>query len=1007
MNKGSKSVNLGVFNSRSICNKTTAVIELLIDHKIDVGFITETWMKKNDDTKMAEFHERGLEIYNSPRKGLGGGVGFVFNPKRVSLVRNNVTKYSSFEVLETLLTTTTDSIRLCVVYRSTQNTSRKKYLATRQAKFFEDFADYLDCLSVKSGKPLLCGDFNFHVENSFDSIANQFLKLIEEKGFRQHVTEPTHISGGILDLVLTKMTPEDRLEIENLTISTNTGTTSDHFLVEFNIPQSLKSTMAKTKVIKTTRQLDKVDPDAFRNDIVEKLPHHTTFNTLCEVVDSFNTILEELLDCHAPIIEVTVKEKESPWLNAKCKNARRERRQAERCFKKNPSDPDLQQKFNEKQVDAAIIFDKQRNKYYTEKIAAASGDSKATYKIVNALFDKQYCSTKLPKGASDHDTAESMKNFFHNKVSAIYEDIKKSQSENCTLESEDKVGTDCVAPGDTDQNTMEDSPSASYFKLLVPSDIEAIIESMGNKTCALDPLPTWLLKNFLNELLPTITHIVNLSMQDGIFPKQLKTALVHPLLKKQTLDSDLFSSYRPVSNLTFLSKIIEKAVNLQLIEYLDQNELFPSLQSGYRKGHSCETAVLRIHNDILFSLDKQSHTCLMLIDLSAAFDTINHNCLLNRLKTLYNMDNVVLKWIKSYLSDRHYKVCINGAVSKEIELEIGVPQGSILGPLLFILYTKGLQSLAKRYDFSIHLYADDTQLYFELDPKMDSADAIVKLENCFTDIKKWMALNYLKMNDGKTEIMEIHSPYTSKAPHDVFNLDNCEIIPTHIAKNLGFWFDNHLNLEKQINYVSQVCYQNLRKIGRIGSKLTKDLKIQLVHSFIHSMIDYCNGTYFALTNIQLKKLQKIQNAATRFIFGLKGRDRFQPMTPLLRELHFLPVAFRIQFKISLLVFKCINNLAPPYLAELVVLRKPSNHSVRIDNDFYLLENPTEPRCLKTHGAFSYCGPKTWNNLPYNTRSLTNIDAFKCQLKTHLFRTAFLNDIKFENCDMNLLLEYEI
>ena len=269
-----------------------------------------------------------------------------------------------------------------------------------------------------------------------------------------------------------------------------------------------------------------------------------------------------------------------------------------------------------------------------------------------------------------------------------------------------------------------------------------------------------------------------------------------------------------------------------------------------------------------------------------------------------------------------------------------------------------------------------------------------------------MSSNYLRMNDDKTVVMEIHSPYSSTLPIDKFNLDDCDIIPTDSAKNLGYWFDKHLSLDTQIKNVSKKCYQNLRKIGRIGSKLTKNLKIQLVHASIHSIIDFCNGTYFALTKIQLGKLQKIQNAAVRLIQNLRGKERFQPITPFLKDLHFLPVIYRIKFKIALLTYKCINNIAPPYLSCLLKMRKPSCHMVRADNDFFMLQELPEPRCAKTKGAFSYCAPKVWNSLPYSLRCMSEVESFKCALKTYLFKSAFADEQSINTNNISDMLDYE-
>ena len=977
MNQGSN-IKLGLFNSRSICNKTTGVTELILEQGIDICYVTETWMKLSDTAKMAEIHEKGLECFNAPRRGTGGGVAFLFNPKRVHLVRNNTTKFSSFEVLETILETSSATLRLCVVYRSTQLSSRKKYIETRQAKFFEDFNNYLDLLENKSGRPLICGDFNFHVEKNSDPVAKQFMTLINDRGFIQHVTGPTHISGGTLDLVLTRTSMDsESIDITDLQVITATGTTSDHHLVTFEVPlQSAKSKATSERVEKEVRELSQIDIESFKLDIISQMPEPSTLASLENAVSMYGSILASILDKHAPLKIIKVRENESKWWNSACKETRKERRKAERLYKKNKGNAELKELYQEKQIDATIIIDRQRNSYYTQKLTDSIGDSKATYKIINTLWDKEHSSAKLPKGCTDGENSDNLKNFFHDKVSKIYSGIEELQSHQPVSSI---VENDC----------LDSSPNfARHFKLLVPEQIEGILKSMGTKSSCLDPIPTWLVKNCLTELLPMITLIVNLSLQSGSFPSALKSAVVRPLLKKPSLDSDVLNNYRPVSNLSFISKLIEKCVHLQLTEHIEKNKLFPQLQSGYRKGHSCETAVLKIHNDVLMAMDKKNHVILMLVDLSAAFDTINHKSLLQRLKSVYRIDNVVLEWLESYLTNRTFRVSVNGTLSEEAELNIGVPQGSILGPLLFILYTKGLQNLAEKYGFNIHLYADDTQIYLEYNPRKDCSSMIKDLAECFGDIKQWMANNYLKMNDSKTEILDIHSPYTSSPPYGSFNLNGTELKAAENAKNLGFWFDSGLNLDRQVSQVSQTCYVNMRKIGRIGSKLSQDLKIQLVHSCIHSIIDSCNATYFALTNQQLKRLQKIQNSAVYFIFGLKGKYRHRSIQPLLKELHFLPVMYRIEFKLALLTFKCLNNLAPPYLASLIKLRQVKQQYVRADDDFFLLHQPPEPRCSKSRGAFSYSAPRVWNTLPYKLRSMNNVGAFKTALKTHLFGRAF-------------------
>ena len=266
-----------------------------------------------------------------------------------------------------------------------------------------------------------------------------------------------------------------------------------------------------------------------------------------------------------------------------------------------------------------------------------------------------------------------------------------------------------------------------------------------------------------------------------------------------------------------------------------------------------------------------------------------------------------------------------------------------------------------------------------------------------------MKRNYLKMNDSKTEALEVYSPYTRFTPLSTLNFENCIIELSESAKNLGFWFDSSLNLDTQISYVAKVCYLNLRNISRIGSKLYKDLKIQLVHGCIHSIIDYCNATYFGLSKFQLDKLQRIQNSAVRFIFGLKGKERFQNITPFLKELHFLPVKFRIQFKIALLTFKCLNNMAPEYLKDMIFINESKQKSLRVDDDFFLLKQPAEPRFSHSRGSFHYSAPRIWNRLPYTIRTMSSLDAFKKALKTNLFRRAFRNDGGLYEFNVNMML----
>ena len=215
-----------------------------------------------------------------------------------------------------------------------------------------------------------------------------------------------------------------------------------------------------------------------------------------------------------------------------------------------------------------------------------------------------------------------------------------------------------------------------------------------------------------------------------------------------------------------------------------------------------------------------------------------------------------------------------------------------------------------------------------------------------------------------------------------------QIEPTKIEKSLGFYFDSNMSMSAQITEVTKKCYSNLHNLWKISSKLHKPIKIQLVNSLILSHLDYCNAVYYGLPDYLINELQKIQNAAIRFIFNLYGRKRREHITPYLKKLHILPIKFRIMFKIALICFKCINNIAPTYLSSLIQMKSYTNYHLRVDDDYFLLEKHSQPKHVSTRNAFLHSAPLVWNEIPYDIRSIANVEKFKKLLKTYYFNCAF-------------------
>ena len=243
------------------------------------------------------------------------------------------------------------------------------------------------------------------------------------------------------------------------------------------------------------------------------------------------------------------------------------------------------------------------------------------------------------------------------------------------------------------------------------SEVRSIIIKSSNASCDLDPFPTRLLIHYIDDLIVPITAIINLSMREGVVPPDFKQALLTPLIKKKTLCRNEFKNYRPISNLSFLSKILEKIVAKRLNAHIEEHLLSNHVQSAFKRFHSTETALLNIHNGIICNMDNGKVTALRTLDLSAAFETLDHATLLERLHGHFGISSKVLQWFKSYISNRQQRVHIDGSLSCPQDLHFGVPHWSVLGPfLVFFLYTTSISQIITTHDVSHNMYADDTHI---------------------------------------------------------------------------------------------------------------------------------------------------------------------------------------------------------------------------------------------------------------------------------------------------------
>ena len=395
------------------------------------------------------------------------------------------------------------------------------------------------------------------------------------------------------------------------------------------------------------------------------------------------------------------------------------------------------------------------------------------------------------------------------------------------------------------------------------------------------------------------------------------------------------------------------------------------MQSAYCSGHSTETALLRIKNDIDAALNRKSMVILVMLDLSREFDTIEHEVLLTRLEHTFGITDKALAWLRSYLSERHQNVVVDSTMSADYVLQCGVPQGSVLGPVLYWMYTRPVCDIVARHGMQYHCYADDIQIYATVGRDQCIAAALLKIEACVVEVADWMVSNQLKLNKVKSHAIIFYT--VKQSPHvpvDTYvNIAGQRVRLATSVCNLGVLFDRALTMESQVASVAKTCYYQIRNIGQIRSCITSDACEILVHALVTSRLDYCNALLYGLPQTMLKRLQRVQNYAARLICRRKKHDHVRPT-----------------YKLLTIAYSVMHGLAPEYLAELMDRHHPRR--VLRSASAELFSVPFSQTVRHGDRRFSVAVATLWNQLPNSVRMIETLPLFRTHLKTHLFRVAF-------------------
>lgn len=695
--------------------------------------------------------------------------------------------------------------------------------------------------------------------------------------------------------------------------------------------------------------------DAFKTDLQESYSTMDLSQDFEPLSKQYHDLSCAVVNKHSPILTMKRATSNPPWMDQEFKQSRALRRKYERIWKKDRTEQNRENYIQQKKRCADLVLAKQ-GEHYSKMIHDAGKCQKSLFKIANEMLDKSK-NKVLPQYSDPRQLADEFNDYFVEKVCKIRNSIPET----------DVVNNYYHRPFVGERMTQ--------FRLVTEEEIEEIIKENGVKTCFEDPVPSKLMQSSMDALVPVFTTLTNKSLQEGTM-NGIKESVVNPLVKKAGLDVDDKKNFRPVNNLLFLSKLIERVVDKQLDGHMTLNCLHERSQFAYKRFHNTETMMLGITDEVLEGFENNQATVIIFLDLSAAFDTIDVNKLLAIMESEIGVGGVVLEWFRSFLEGRTQKVKIDGQYSNSLEVPCGAPQGSVLGPKVFNINVRSQPMVFKHCMFSSSSFADDSNGRKQFAMTFQFNVLKNDITKCLDHIIRWSNAHYMKINPDKTEILLLcPSSLNKEIIIKGIIYDGQCIRFSNEVKNVGVWLDRNLNMNKQVNSIVSNCYKILKDIGRIKKCLEKNHLESIVHSVVSHRLDYCNSLYMNIGKDNIYKLQKVQNAAARLILGRRQRDS---ASSALRQLHWLNIDARVMFKILLLVHKvlrgkCSENLQLQY--------KSFNGR---PEEFLMLETPNYKTAYGKR-IFAYSGSRLWNALPVQVRVEEDTEKYKKHIKTILFQ----------------------
>ena len=922
------------------------MLTILEDNEIDIACFCETWFDSATGIFTSTIKDAGYEIIHGHRddKG-GGGVAIIYKRQlKIKKGRASSSKFKSFEFSYITLSLSTDwKVLITCIYRRQEVSC---------VTFCEEFESFMDELSDQPSEVVVMGDFNVWIEEEDDSDSKKLLTLMNAQGLSQLIDKPTHQDGHTLDhLYINK----EQIKLDYNVYPDRFNFSTDHYPCIIKFPKIGHNSSKETITYRNLKQMDMSEFMEELKEVVNDLDFDDKDFATC--YGEYKSAAELLVNEKAPLVTKTITKQNQPkWVDHEYKKSRIMRRKLEKAWRKNKTSENRVKYVEQRKICAELSISKQQE-YYAKLVDGSSSNQRSLFKVVEQLQDKK--STRiLPQHTDPKKLANEFNEYYVEKIDKLRKTIPESSMDRTVM------------------NKFEGEKLA-VFAPTTDEELREIISEFGVKTSVEDPLPTKVLKFIIDEMIPTYKILVNKSLAEGSV-EGIKHSMIDPLLKKDNLDPEIKKHFRPVNNLIFISKLIERIVTRRLDGHMAKNNLHNKKQFAYKKHHSTETMMVGIADDVLAGFDEDKCTVMVFLDLSAAFDTIDIEVLLTILSEEIGLTGAALQWCKSFLTDRTQRVNINGQYSESMAVKNGAPQGSVLGPKFYNIYVRGQPKVIQNCGFMSTSFADDSNGMKKFAITFQYNVLKHDVPMCISEVTKWMNSMFLKINPDKTEIILFHPDWLkSQVVVKGTNIGDECIRFSDEVKNVGVWLDQNLNLDKHINKIVSHCYKLLKDLGRIRNVLSQKHAEMLVHAIITSRLDYCNSLYFNISKSNLYKLQKVQNAAARLVMRSKRRCS---VSGALKELHWLRIEARVMFKIILLIYKSVTGQCS---ANLEIRYK--SHQCRPQDE--LLLEAVGAKTKYGRRRFQYVGPRLWNALPVEIRREENMDTFKTKVKTLLFNDA--------------------